>query len=103
MYRVGSFVVPVAARDEFLQSVAQALTMLAEQDGFVSDVVLEAPTGEADRVNILTVVEWESADVLERVSAAVAKSYHERGYDPNARLRELGIEKREAVYTPIQH
>jgi hypothetical protein len=101
MYRIGSFVVPVASREEFLPSVETAHAMLQTQEGYVTGFILERASQDPNVVHIMSVVEWASAEALERVSAEVAKAYRDRGYDRGEILRRLGIKAEDEVYRRI--
>ncbi|WP_158596257.1 antibiotic biosynthesis monooxygenase family protein [Oleomonas cavernae] len=63
VYRVDKFVVPQAARPEFLAKIRETHAMLATLPGFVRDVVLEQCGGPGE-FNLVTLVEWESAAAL---------------------------------------
>ncbi|BCP54669.1 hypothetical protein K32_32860 [Kaistia sp. 32K] len=99
-YRVDSFIVPAASRDEFLARVQDAHTILRQQDGFLQDMILEQQSGPG-AYNIVTLVEWASAEVVDRVSEAVTRRYAEIGFDRNASLARLGITADIATYARI--
>lgn len=82
--------VPAHGREEFLNRVHRTHEFLGAQDGFVRGYVLEQPA-ESQTSTILTVVAWESADVVSRVSQAVAEFHKAAGYDPNEFLARMGI------------
>lgn len=89
-YRVDRFIVPAAGRDEFLDRVRDTHAVLRQQDGFLQDMILEQSSGPG-AFNIVTIVEWESADVLGRVSEAVAERHAEIGFDRQELIARLGI------------
>lgn len=90
LYRVDRFIVPAASRDEFLARVHDTHVVLRQQAGFLQDMILERPSGE-EAVSIVTVVEWANAEVVSRVSEAVARHHAEVGFDRHATLARLGI------------
>ena len=100
IYRVDKFTVPAAGREEFLGRVAQTQAFLERQDGFVRGLVLEQTSGPGV-FNFVTIVEWAGADVVERVTAAVAQFHKESGFDRQELLRRLGITADIATYTAL--
>jgi len=90
-YRVDKFAVPDAAREEFLMNVLNTHNILQVQDGFVSHTVLE----------LVTIAQWESADVFERVKAAVFAAHWARNFDPQELFKRLDIRADIANYKPI--
>jgi hypothetical protein len=90
LYRVDKFIVPAAGRDEFLARVHDTHVVLRRQVGFRQDMILEQQSGPG-AFNIVTVVEWESAEVVGHVAAAVAARHAEIGFDRNEMIRRLGI------------
>ena len=89
--RVNKFAVPDAAREEFLMNVLNTHNILQVQDGFVSHTVLE----------LVTIAQWESADVFERVKAAVFAAHWARNFDPQELFKRLDIRADIANYKPI--
>lgn len=90
LYRVDKFMVPVAGRDEFLARVRDTHAVLRRQAGFRQDMILEQQSGPG-ALNIVTIVEWENAAVVDRVAAAVAARHAEIGFDRNEMMLRLGI------------
>lgn len=100
-YRVDKFAVPQAGRDEFLARVAATHALLRKQDGFVNDIILEQQSGPGE-FNFVTMVEWETPDVVERVTAAVAKLHAETGFDRHEMMSRLGIRADIANYKRLE-
>lgn len=100
LFRIDRFLVPHAARDEFLGRVRQTHDVLRRQAGFVRDYLLEQPAGP-DAVSILTFAEWDSAERVERVKAAVQAMQQEAGFDPRELIARLGISAEFGTYLPI--
>lgn len=90
IYRVDKFLVPDAARQEFLQRVQQTHELLRMQSGFVRDAILEQQSGPG-LFNFVTMVEWTSAEIIEPVSAAVAKLHADIGFDRQEMMSRLQI------------
>ncbi|PKA41360.1 antibiotic biosynthesis monooxygenase [Rhizobium sullae] len=99
-YRVDKFVVPEAAREEFLINVLKTHEVLQAQEGFIRHTVLEQVSGPGE-FNFVTIAEWESAEVLERVKAAVQAAHRARNFDPQAFFARLGIRADIANYKPV--
>lgn len=99
-FRVDKFVVPVAAREEFLINVMMTHKLLEAQDGFIDHKVLEQVAGPGE-FNFVTIAQWESADVVERVRAAVAAAHKAANFDPQEMFARLGIRADMASYKPV--
>jgi heme-degrading monooxygenase HmoA len=101
-FRIDRFTgIPAHGREEFLDRVRSTQKMLRAQDGYVRGYVLEQP-GDAQTSTILTFAEWESADVVPRVTLAVAEFHRAQGYDPNDLLGRLGISVERGSYSSIE-
>jgi heme-degrading monooxygenase HmoA len=100
LYRVDKFIVPAAGRDEFLARVRDTHAVLRRQDGFLQDMILEQQSGPG-AFNIVTVVEWANAEIVGRVSEAVAKRHAELGFDRNELIARLGITADIANYARV--
>jgi heme-degrading monooxygenase HmoA len=90
-YRIDKFVVPKAAREEFLSRVFQTHAVLRRQPGFVSDMLLEQ-TGGPGEFNFVTVAEWESEDFVAGARAAVQAMHRSESFDPQELFARLSIE-----------
>jgi heme-degrading monooxygenase HmoA len=90
-YRVDKFIVPEAAREEFLSRVFQTHTVLRRQPGFVGDLLLEQ-TGGPGKFNFVTVAEWESEEFVAGARAAVQAMHRSESFDPQELFQRLGIE-----------
>lgn len=97
LYRVDRFVVPEAARDEFLGRVRQTHMLLRRQEGFVRDFILER-SAEAAGHEIVTMVEWDNEEVVARVRAAVQAMQKEAGFEPKTLFARLGIKAEIATF-----
>ena len=90
LYRVDKFVVPAAAREEFLGRVFQTHEVLRKQPGFVQDFLLEQVSGPGE-FNIVTIAEWESEDFVAGARAAVEALHRSTNLDPQQLFSRLGI------------
>jgi quinol monooxygenase YgiN len=100
IYRVDKFVVPAAAREEFLDRVAQTHRTLRAQPGFVRDLILEQSGGPGE-FNFVTLAEWESEEAVGPVRAAVADFHRQIGFDPQDMFARLGIRPDIGIYKRI--
>ncbi|AHG46249.1 antibiotic biosynthesis monooxygenase [Rhizobium leguminosarum bv. trifolii CB782] len=99
-FRVDKFVVPAAAREEFLVKVMMTHKLLEAQEGFVDHRVLEQVAGPGE-FNFVTIAEWENAEVVERVRVAVAAAHEAANFDPQEMFSRLGIRADIASYKPV--
>jgi heme-degrading monooxygenase HmoA len=100
VYRVDRFVVPAAARDEFLQNITRVQAVLREQRGLIWDALLENAQGESE-FNFVTIAEWESAESIEPAKAAVAASHRAADFDPQEMFRRLDVRMEPGSYRYI--
>lgn len=100
IYRIDKFVVPQAAREEFLKRVHSTHEILRRQPGFIRDALLEQIAGPG-RFNIVTMVEWENQGAIDAARAVVAKAHAESGFNAQETMARLGIEADIANYKPI--
>lgn len=90
IYRINKFIVPQAARDEFLATVITPThALLRQQPGVVSDMVLEQVSGPGE-FNIVAVVEFSGPEVIAPIATAVADLHRRIGVDPGLAKR-LGV------------
>jgi hypothetical protein len=99
-YRVDRFIVPRAARDEFLEKVLMTHQLLREQPGFVQDFLLEQSI-DADHVTLLTIAEWSDVKYVEGARAAVAAMHARIRFDKEEIFSRLGIKAEFASYRPL--
>jgi len=100
IYRLDKFVVPKTAREEFLARVRQTHALLRNQPGFVRDILLEKPA-TGGNFTVVTLVEWQDADSVQRAREAIADMHREAGFTPRELLDRLGIEADIGNYTSI--
>jgi|SRR5688572_14449959 len=100
IYRVDKFVVPQAAREEFLERVNATHQILRRQPGFIRDAILEQVAGPG-KFNIVTIAEWESQSAIDAAREVVSKAHAESGFNPQETMARLGIEADIANYMPI--
>ena len=101
VYRLDRFVVPHAAREEFLIRVGQTHEILRKQWGFVQDFLLERP-GEDGATIIVTMVEWDSQETVDRVVPIVQAAHREMGFSPKETIARLGVTAELGIYRAIE-
>ena len=96
-YRIDKFKVPPTSREEFLKGVRDTQSFLATLPGFVGNSVFEQSSGPG-AFNFVTMVEWESAEAIERAAKAVTARFEATGFNPQSTRSRLGIEADVAIY-----
>lgn len=99
-YRVDKFIVPAAAREEFLGKVMMTHKLLEAQEGFIDHRVLEQVSGPG-KFNFVTIAEWENTEVVERARAAVTAAHKDANFDPQEMFSRLGIRADIGSYKPV--
>jgi heme-degrading monooxygenase HmoA len=99
VFRVDRFTVPAAAMPAFIQALRHIQQILGGQPGCRQNLVL-ARDGGPGEFNLVTLVEWASADALAAARAAVQAQYAKEGFSPAALMRELGVRADMGVYSP---
>lgn len=56
---------------------------------------------DGDRIEVVTVVEWENEAALRQARSAVANFYGKTGFDPGAFMAERGITGRLGLFHPV--
>lgn len=90
IYRVDKFAVPGNAREEFIGRVQAAHKVLRTIPGFLQDFVFEQFEGPG-KFNVVTIVEWDGAESMEKAKAAIAARYKEMNFNPQEFLERSGI------------
>ncbi|MGZ3419286.1 MAG: antibiotic biosynthesis monooxygenase family protein [Polyangiales bacterium] len=84
-FRIDSFLVPEAARAEFVATMKRNLAFIEKQPGFRGHVVFEKTSGPGT-FDIVTIAMWESAEAIEQAGVRVRAYYQEIGFDMPATL-----------------
>ena len=99
VFRIDRFVVPAAARDQFLGRVMATRDFLATLDGCLQNVVLEEEQ-TVENSRILTIVEWRDDRAFEAAKAAAAERYRAIGFKPAELIAQLGVKPEFGNYRP---
>jgi heme-degrading monooxygenase HmoA len=81
--------------------VNQTHEILRRQPGFVQDFLLERPGGN-DATIVVTMVEWDSQETVDRVVPVVKAAHREMGFNPKETIARLGVEAEFGVYQAIE-
>ncbi len=100
-YRIDRFVVPDAARAEFIGRVRMTHAVLRQQPGFVRDALLEHPGEAPGESIILTIAEWQNLAVTVGARAAVQALHIREKFDPQELMARLGIKAELGTYRPL--
>ncbi|MBX3014527.1 MAG: antibiotic biosynthesis monooxygenase [Caldilineaceae bacterium] len=98
LYRIDKFVVPAAARAEFMERVEMTHTLLRTFPGFRQDLMFEQTSGPGS-FNFITLVVWESAAAMEAAKQAVQAHQQAIGFNPNELRERLQIQADIATYS----
>lgn len=99
-FRIDRFLVPQAARAEFLSRVLQTHRLLADQPGFLGDHVVERAAAR-DASELVTIAVWESEEAVASARKAVQAMHKAAGFDPRSLFDRLGIKAEIGNYTPV--
>src|SRR5215471_17800755 len=80
-FRIDSFNVPAAARDEFNAAMQRNFEFIQTLPGFQWHLVFEKTSGPST-FNIVTIAVWESPEAVERATADVRAYYARIGFNP---------------------
>jgi len=97
---INKFIVPEAVLDQFLTEFAAHRTFLAARPGFLTGTLYRKQGGPG-RFNIVNIAHWEGPDALEAARSAMGAYYAEKGTDPGAVYRRLGVKSDIASYSAI--
>lgn len=98
LFRVDKFAVPAASLSAFLARVHHVDRLLATQPGCVQNLVLTQTEG-AGEFNVVTIVEWASAEAMAGARATMQALHEREGFDPPAFMKSLGVRGDLSVYS----
>lgn len=101
VYKLDKFIVPLAAKAEFMEVVRVINQSLRKQEGFIQDFLLERLT-ESGELQIVTMVEWADQAAIEKARAAAMILHQEIGFNPQEFLARTGIKADMGNYKPIE-
>ncbi|GLH72680.1 hypothetical protein GETHLI_11820 [Geothrix limicola] len=89
-YRIDSFILPEAAREEFLSAMHQNMAFIRTLPGFQGHRVFEKKAGDGP-YNLVTLATWESREALEAAGKEVRAYYQRMGFDMPGLLKRWGV------------
>jgi len=98
LFRVDKFAVPAASLSAFLARVHNVDRLLAKQPGCRQNLVLTQSEGPGE-FNVVTIVEWASAEAMAQAKASMQAHYASEGFDPPAFMKSLGVRGDLSVYS----
>lgn len=90
VFRIDKFVVPADALPPFLEQVHRTQRTLGSLPGCQQNLVL-TQTGGSGEFNVVTVVEWGSAQAIAAAHDTMQKQYAQENFDPAAFMQRLGV------------
>lgn len=97
VFRIDKFVVPSQSISAFVERIHQVQRMLGEQPGCLQKHVL-IQTGDSSEFDVVTVVEWASADAVAAAQAVMQKQFAVEGFDLQAFRKKLGVRGDSGMY-----
>lgn len=97
VFRIDKFVVPSQSISAFVERIHHVQRMLGEQPGCLQKHVL-TQTGDSSEFDVVTVVEWASADAVAAAQAVMQKQFAVEGFDLQAFRKKLGVRGDSGMY-----
>jgi hypothetical protein len=97
IFRIDKFAVPSQSISAFVERIHQVQRMLGEQPGCLQKHVL-VQTGDSSEFDVVTVVEWASADAVAVAQAVMQKRLAIEGFDIQAFRKKLGVRGDSGMY-----
>ncbi|RPD40585.1 ester cyclase [Chitinophaga barathri] len=99
---IDKFMVPAAAKDEFMKRTNINRQFIKTLPGFIEDEAYTS-TDKDGNLHCVTIATWENAGALQKAKEKVQEFYQKDGFDPAEMLKRLHITMDRAVYTKVQH
>ena len=97
LYRVNKFSVPADSRDAFLELMARTHAVLRQQEGVVTDQILEQQSGPGV-FTFVAIIAFTGPEVIDPIVAAVAAFDREAGIDRQQAMAALNIKTDMGLY-----
>lgn len=95
---IDTFIIPPAAREEFMTRVALNRSFIKTLPGFIEDQAYER-RDEQHTIHYVTVAVWASEAALKSAREAVQAEYKRQSFDPAAFMKRLQITMNRGIYT----
>lgn len=98
---IDRFIVPQAAKAEFMERMAINRNMIKDLPGFIRD---EAFVREDDQggLHCITIAVWESEVALKAAKASVQAAYQQQGFNLAAMLERLDIRMERGQFRKLE-
>ena len=93
---IDRFVIPAAAKSEFLERANINRKFIKALPGFVGDNAYEEDSGT--ELRIVTVAVWASEEAFQNARASVTEYYKQQGFDMPALIKRLHIQMERGIY-----
>ncbi|MDO3626623.1 antibiotic biosynthesis monooxygenase [Mucilaginibacter sp. BT774] len=93
---IDRFVMPRAAKSEFLERANINRKFIKALPGFVGDNAYEEDDG--NELRIVTVATWASEEAFQNARTSVTEYYKQQGFDMQALIKRLHIQMERGVY-----
>lgn len=100
-YFIDKFVVPAAAKHEFLERMQISRDFITKLAGFMGDAIYER-TDEQGNFVCITMATWESEDAMKVAREAVQAEYKKTGFDLPAMMQRLHITIDRGLYSAME-
>lgn len=97
VFRIDKFVVPSQSISAFVERIHHVQRMLGELPGCLQKHVL-TQTGDSSEFDVVTVVEWASADAIAAAQAVMQEQLAREGFDLQAFRKKLGVRGDSGMY-----
>lgn len=99
---IDRFVVPAAAREEFLRRMKINRDFIKNLPGFIEDAAYEQTGGDGSEFNFVTTAVWKNSDSLESAKREVFAFYQKQKFDMPVFLKRLNVKIERAIYRELK-
>lgn len=99
---IDKFIVPAAAKAEFLERVHINRNLIKQLPGFIEDAAYENTDADGNLV-LVTMAQWESQEALNKAKEVVQAEYKKQGFNLPDMLQRLHITIDRGVYAPSKN
>jgi hypothetical protein len=100
LFRVDKFIVPDAARAEFIRAIRMSHDLIGRQPGCLQHHILEQVDGPGES-NFASIVEWSGPDTMDAARKVISGSQMAAGIDPQVFRARNGILADTGTYSSI--
>lgn len=97
---IDHFIVPQAAKKEFLERMTVNRNFIKDLPGFIRDEAYEC-SKENGNLQYITIAVWENEQAISEAKALVQAKYQQEGFDLRAMLDRLEIRMDREVYSRL--